>query len=101
MLKQAFQRNSNPKQPIGLSWVYVFVLAGCRELNIGLTFNLSERFSKSDAPEKLIYYRSFSLPFDAVAHKHLLDSLSKESVLHWVKKINPHLNNLILEIFDD
>ncbi|MBZ0243560.1 MAG: hypothetical protein K8F24_10130 [Bacteroidales bacterium] len=59
------------------------------------------RFNKADALEKLIYYRSFSDPFDALAHKHLLDSLSIETVMHRVKQMNPSLDNLIPEISDD
>lgn len=44
------------------------------------------------------YYRSFKDPFDALAHKHVLDSLTKESVLHNIQQENPTLNKLNFEI---
>ena len=34
----------------------------------------------------IIYLRPFEIAFDAIAHKHLLDSLSKSSVIDWVDK---------------
>jgi len=101
MLNQAFQKNINLMPPTELSWVYIFLDKESMELNIGLTFNLPKRFSKPDATEKLIYYRSFSDPFDALAHKHLLDSLTIESVMHRIKQMNPNLKSLIPEISDD
>lgn len=41
----------------------------------------------------IVYIRSFSQPFDAVAHKHLLDFLSEETINDLIKKnkINTHL----------
>jgi len=101
MLNQTFQQNNHLMPPNELSWVYIFFDTGCLELNIGLTLDLPKRFSKLDALSKLLYYRSFSDPFDALAHKHLLDSLSKESVMHRIKKMNPNLKSLIPEIIDD
>ncbi len=100
MLKQAFLENNMPPSHSELTWVYIFLDKESMELNIGFTFNLHKRFSKADTLEKPIYYRSFSSPFDALAHKHLLDCLTKESVMHQLRQLNPKLNNLIPEISD-
>ena len=35
---------------------------------------------------RIVYLRPFEIPFDAIAHKHLLDSLSKKNVLYWIDK---------------
>ena len=88
-------------RPTELTWVYIYVDTISQELNIGFTFNLYKRFGNADVLEKLIYSRSFSDPFDALAHKHLLDGLTKESVVHRLKKMNPNLKRLIPEIRDD
>lgn len=37
---------------------------------------------------EIVYLRPFKIPFDALAHKHILDDLSKETVLDWIKKHN-------------
>ncbi|MCK9453045.1 MAG: hypothetical protein M0Q90_15230 [Bacteroidales bacterium] len=100
MLTLTAEQNNTMMPKTELSWVYIFVNALSRELHIGFTFNLYTRFSHPDDLEKLIYYRSFSDPFDALAHKHLLDSLTKESVMHKLKQMNPNLKSLIPEISD-
>lgn len=35
---------------------------------------------------RFVYLCPFQIPFEALAHKHLLDSLSKVSVLNWIHK---------------
>jgi len=101
MLKQALHQNNKPMAPTEPTWVYIFVDKRSQELNIGFTFNLFKRFCRTDTLEKLIYYRSFGDPFDALAHKHLLDSLTKESVMQKLKKLNPSLKSLIPDISDN
>ena len=100
MLTLVAQQNNTLMTPTELTWVYIFVDTLTQELHIGFTFNLHKRFSHPDALEKLIYYRSFRDPFDALAHKHLLDCLTKESVMHKLKQMNPNLKSLIPEISD-
>jgi len=81
-----------------LSWVYIIMNTKSLDLIIGFCFNPSKHFENHKKPEKLVYYRSFVNSFDAVAHKHLLESLSGKSVMHNIKQINPDLNNLMSEI---
>lgn len=100
MLTVVAQQNIRQMRPTELTWVYIYVDTKSLELVIGFTFNLFKRFSNPDVQEKLIYSRSFSDPFDALAHKHLLDSLTKESVMHKLKQMNPNLKGLIPEISD-
>jgi len=69
-------------------------------MNTGLPFNLSKQLDIPDTAEKLGCYRSRSNPFDALAHKHLLYSLTKETVMHNIKQENPTLSNLIPEIIN-
>lgn len=94
MSHQAFQRNESSTHSATFGWVYIVYRAVSKELNIGLSFSLTKQIDSADSVEKLVYYRSFKDPFDAVAHKHLLDSLSSESVMHKVKEMNPKLKNL-------
>ena len=98
MSHQAFQYNNSSIHSATFSWVYILYHTVSKELNIGLSFNLTKQIDSADSVEKLVYYRSFKDPFDAVAHKHLLDSLSKESVLHNIQQENPTLNKLNFEI---
>lgn len=35
---------------------------------------------------RILYLCPFEIPFDAIAHKYLLDYLSKETVLEWIDK---------------
>lgn len=45
--------------------------------------NLSVVLARGD---RVVYLRSFNEPIDALAHKHLLDYLSKDSVRHLIRK---------------
>ncbi len=76
------------------SWVYILYNTMSKDLSIGLSFNLALQFGSLDKLEKIVYYRSFINSFDALAHKHLLESLSNESIMHNIKEINPSLSNL-------
>ncbi|HZJ74517.1 MAG TPA: hypothetical protein VFC87_06910 [Perlabentimonas sp.] len=67
-------------------------------MKIGLSFNPPKRFGRFDTAQKLVYYRNYSSPFDALAHKFLLESLSAETVMHNIKQVNPTLNDLESEI---
>ena len=66
-------------------WVCIYdhgkgVLKNTLEMSIGNI--ISNRMPN----QRVVYLRPFDIPFDAVAHKYLLDSLSKKSVLNWIDK---------------
>ena len=69
-------------------WVYI-INDGEAGLTVGLKIALPAavgRIIPSFKPkEKILYLRPFKVPFDALAHKHLLDHLSKETVKCWIK----------------
>ena len=69
-------------------------------MNIGLSFNPAKQIGTLNTTQKLVYYRSFGAPFDALAHKSLLASLSRESVIYIIKQVNPSLENLMPEIMN-
>ena len=98
MENQIFTQTKYLENHAALSWVYILFNFKTREMNIALSFNLSKQLSNFDTAQKLVYYRSFSNPFDALAHKFLLESLSFESVMHNIKKENPTLASLTYEI---
>ncbi|HCX98965.1 MAG TPA: hypothetical protein DG754_02385 [Bacteroidales bacterium] len=100
MANQAFKQNDNSVDPAPLYWVYILYNNISKELNIGLSFNLSKQSSNFDITEKLVYNRSFSSPFNALAHKRLLESLSIQSIMHNIKQANPTLSNLTSEIIN-
>ena len=100
MKNQTFTQTEILANPTTLSWVYILNNTKTQEMNIGLSFNLAKQIGTLDPTEELVYYRSFGAPFDALAHKHLLDSLTKESVMHTIKQVNPSLKSLIPEIIN-
>ena len=100
MENQLFTQTEILSNPTTLSWVYILYNTKTQEMNIGLSFNLAKQIGTLNTTEKLVYYRSFGAPFDALAHKHLLDSLTKETVMHNIKQENPTLSNLIPEIIN-
>ncbi|MDD4149704.1 MAG: hypothetical protein PHE33_06715 [Bacteroidales bacterium] len=83
-----------PLSPSVSSWVYILYNTMSKDLSIGLSLNLHKQFSRLNKVEKMVYYRGYINSFDAVAHKHLLENLSDESIMHNVKQINPSLSNL-------
>ena len=66
-------------------WVYIYE---CKKDDFKITLSTSDDAFASIWEHNLsiIYLRPFEIAFDAIAHKHLLDSLSKKSVLDWVDK---------------
>ncbi|MDY0280018.1 MAG: hypothetical protein RBR35_05585 [Salinivirgaceae bacterium] len=84
------------KTPQG--WVYILYNSLSKEIRIGSSFDAAKRICNPAPNERLVYYRSFSNPFDALAHKHMLEYLSKESVMHHILKQNPALSHLGDEI---
>ena len=66
-------------------WVYIFKDKNS-DLTICLTTSSDEIFLNRQVNVPIIYLCPFEVAFDALAHKHLLDSLSKESVLKWIDK---------------
>lgn len=70
-------------------WVYISK-DGNTDLRVGMKVALSGaegRLISSLKPTgEIVYLRPFNLPFDALAHKHILSDLSKKSVLLWIKK---------------
>ena len=65
-------------------WVYIYKYEG-DDLKIALSSNIDSILNLKPKG-KVVYLRPFEFPFDALAHKHLLEDLSKESVLCWIKK---------------
>ena len=67
-------------------WVYI-LRNESREFIIGFSVDMDEKFTEiSMRKEKLYYLRPFEEPFDGLAHKHLLDSLSKDTINHLVRR---------------
>ena len=55
-------------------------------LRITLKTSDDNNTSNRQLDESIVYLRPFEIPFDAIAHKHLLDELSKRSVKDWIDK---------------
>jgi hypothetical protein len=66
-------------------WVYILENCGHR-LTVCLSADIDESLSGIADEEKVVYLRDFSRPFDALAHKHLLDALSSSSIRHLILK---------------
>ena len=64
-------------------WVYIYK-DGNSDLKVALT--TSDHSIISYRHVQILYLRPFTIPFDAVAHKHLLSILSKKTVLDWIDK---------------
>ena len=61
-------------------WVYI-LRNETGEIIIGFSLEMDETFTEiATRKEKLYYLRPFEEPFDGLAHKHLLDSLSQETI---------------------
>lgn len=56
------------------------------DLSIALVTSVEKALSSLSPNVSIVYLRPFEIPFDALAHKHLLDSLSKDSVSNWIDK---------------
>ena len=68
-----------------IHWVYISE-DGQGILKIGLSSDFDKNWSALKTGEKIVYLRAFSDPFDASAHKHLLDDLSQSSVRFLISK---------------
>ena len=106
---------SNMKHPVGLRgiilqqnqraakmkkncWVYI-LRNETREIIIGFSLEMDETFTEiATRKEKLYYLRPFEEPFDGLAHKHLLDSLSKDTINLLVRR-NREQTEIYKEVF--
>lgn len=79
-------------------WVYI-LRNESGEITIGFSFDMDEKFTEiATRKEKLSYLRPFEEPFDGLAHKHLLDSLSKDTINHLVQR-NRDQTEIYKEVF--
>jgi len=106
---------ANMKRPVGLRriilqqnqqiakmkkncWVYI-LRNETGEIIIGFSVDMDETFTEiSMRKEKLYYLRPFEEPFDGLAHKHLLDSLSQETISLLVRR-NREQTEIYKEVF--
>ena len=79
-------------------WVYI-LRNESGEFIIGFSLEMDEKFTEiSMRKEKLDYLRPFEEPFDGLAHKHLLDSLSKDTINLLVRR-NWEQTEIYKEVF--
>ena len=79
-------------------WVYI-LRNESGEITIGFSVDMDETFTEiSIRKEKLYYLRPFEEPFDGLAHKHLLDSLSKETINLLIQR-NREQTEIYKEVF--
>ena len=79
-------------------WVYI-LRNESGEITIGFSVDMDEKFTEiSMRKEKLSYLRPFEEPFDGLAHKHLLDSLSKDTINLLVRR-NREQTEIYKEVF--
>ena len=106
---------SNMKRPVGLRriilqqnqqtakmkkncWVYI-LRNETGDITIGFSVDMDEKFTEiATRKEKLYYLRPFEKPFDGLAHKHLLDSLSKDTINLLVQR-NREQTEIYKEVF--
>ena len=79
-------------------WVYI-VKNEQDEIIIGFSLEMDKKFTEiATRKEKLYYLRPFEEPFDGLAHKHLLDSLSQETISLLVRR-NREQTEIYKEVF--
>ena len=79
-------------------WVYI-LRNESGEFIIGFSLDMDKKFTEiATRKEKLYYLRPFEEPFDGLAHKHLLDSLSKDTINHLVRR-NREQTEIYKEVF--
>ena len=79
-------------------WVYI-LRNESGEITIGFSVDMDEKFTEiATRKEKLSYLRPFEEPFDGLAHKHLLDSLSKDTINLLVRR-NREQTEIYKEVF--
>lgn len=95
IILQQNQQTANMKKNC---WVYI-LRNESGEITIGFSVDMDEKFTEiSMRKEKLYYLRPFEEPFDGLAHKHLLDSLSKDTINHLVRR-NREQTEIYKEVF--
>lgn len=65
-------------------WVYIYKVEN-DDLKIGISA-VDRLMSNILLNVRVVYLRPFKIPFDAIGHKLLLETLSKKSVLAWIDK---------------
>ena len=79
-------------------WVYI-LRNESGEITIGFSVDMDEKFTEiATRKEKLSYLRPFEEPFDGLAHKHLLDSLSQDTINLLVRR-NREQTEIYKEVF--
>ena len=79
-------------------WVYI-LRNESGEITIGFSLEMDKKFIEiSTRKGKLSYLRPFEEPFDGLAHKHLLDSLSKDTISLLVQR-NREQTEIYKEVF--
>ena len=79
-------------------WVYI-LRNESGEFIIGFSLDMDKKFTEiATRKEKLYYLRPFEEPFDGLAHKHLLDSLSQETISLLVQR-NREQTEIYKEVF--
>ena len=79
-------------------WVYI-LRNETGEFIIGFSLEMDEIFTEiATRKEKLYHLRPFEKPFDGLAHKHLLDSLSKDTINFLVQR-NREQTEIYKEVF--
>ena len=92
------QQNQQVAKMKKTCWVYI-LRNESGEITIGFSVNMDEKFTEiSTRKEKLYYLRPFEEPFDGLAHKHLLDSLSQETISLLVQR-NRERTEIYKEVF--
>lgn len=66
-------------------WVYIYE-DEIDDFKIGLSAVVGQLTSSILQKVRFVYLRPFDVPFDALAHKNLLDTLSKKTIADWVHK---------------
>ena len=92
------QQNQQVAKMKKTCWVYI-LRNESGEITIGFSIDMDEKFTEiSMRKEKLYYLRPFEKPFDGLAHKHLLDSLSKDTINLLVRR-NREQTEIYKEVF--
>ena len=92
------QQNQQVAKMKKTCWVYI-LRNESGEITIGFSIDMDEKFTEiSMRKEKLYYLRPFEEPFDGLAHKHLLDSLSQETISLLVRR-NREQTEIYKEVF--
>lgn len=72
----------------GMQQCWVYIIRN-QEGFLSIKFSSGIKASLSDlmqGRDSILYLRPFLIPFDALAHKHLLDNLSGETIRQFIRK---------------